>query len=184
MFATFFEKYPEKHVVRSASVEEVARHSGHVPDAVLEFWTEYGFGSYLNDYLKVVAPEDFDDILACVYIRRTGHPKTLFATGMADLLVWEDGYLVQVNCRAGVSRIIESGFRYFFEDLCDPDFLDANLGWGPYPEARKRLGPLAYDECYGYVPILAAGGSDDPSNLERVKLCEHLQLVGSIAGPV
>ncbi|WP_324604070.1 T6SS immunity protein Tdi1 domain-containing protein [Paenilisteria weihenstephanensis] len=56
--------------------------------------------------------------------------------------------------------------------------------WKPYQEAVKKLGTPAYDECFGYVPLLALGGSEKMENLQKVKLKEHILLISALAGPI
>ncbi len=46
------------------------------------------------------------------------------------------------------------------------------------------LGSPAYDECYGYVPLLPLGGAEKAENLQKVKLREHLELMCQMQGGV
>jgi hypothetical protein len=50
--------------------------------------------------------------------------------------------------------------------------------------ALERLGYCAYDECYGYFPALALGGSEKVENLQKVKLREHLSLLFQMVGVI
>ena len=48
----------------------------------------------------------------------------------------------------------------------------------------ENLGIPAYDECYGYVPLLSLGGAEKPENLQKVKLREHLDIMYQMQGGV
>lgn len=54
----------------------------------------------------------------------------------------------------------------------------------PYPEAVQKYGEPAFDECFGYVPLLSLGGPEVAENLQKVKLREHLNLITQFSGPV
>ncbi|WP_376699423.1 T6SS immunity protein Tdi1 domain-containing protein [Listeria booriae] len=53
-----------------------------------------------------------------------------------------------------------------------------------YREAVEQLGEPAYDECFGYVPLLALGGAEKVENLQKVKLREHILLISALAGTI
>ncbi|WP_420912016.1 T6SS immunity protein Tdi1 domain-containing protein [Listeria cornellensis] len=48
----------------------------------------------------------------------------------------------------------------------------------------KKLGTPAYDECFGYVPLLALGGAEKVENLQKVKLKEHILLISALVGTI
>lgn len=154
-----------------------------VPKEVVEVWQEYGFGTFLEGYLKVVNPEDFKDILK-QGSQRFQNGIVLFATAMGDLIIWSDNYVRILNFRYGINDTIMSGFDFFFDDLEDTDFREEELKWSPYQQAIKMLGTPEFDECFGYVPILGVGGSEKVENLEKVKLTEHLLIIISFMGPI
>ncbi|MBC1791872.1 GAD-like domain-containing protein [Listeria booriae] len=56
------------HVNKMA--EEVCqKYSGKIPDELLSIWRDYGIGGLLNGYLKIINPDDFQDILEETYFR-------------------------------------------------------------------------------------------------------------------
>ena len=110
---------------KKVSEEIINKYKNKVPEQVLDIWQNYGFGSFLNGYLKIVNPEEYEELL-----------KT--------------------------------------EDL----------KWDPYLEAREKYGEPAYDECFGYVPLLGLGGKDTVDNLKKVKLKEHIYIINDLVGPV
>lgn len=109
----------------------------------------------------------------------------IFATAYGDLITWEEGqYVGIVKYRYGVNDVIYSGFDFFFDDLSDGELDDKYLSIKQYKAAIKQLGTLEYDECFGYVPLLALGGKESVNNLKKVKIREHIALITEISGEV
>ncbi len=162
----------------------ITSYIGKIPEDMLEVWKQYGFGSILGGYLKIVNPDEFQPLLKDVYVRNE-NAIVLFTTSMGDIIVWEDNkYLILLNFRRGKMKGISSGFKYFFSDLEDASFLDEDMDWLPYPEVANKLGVPNFNECFGYVPILGLGGSEKVENLSKVKLVEHIYLITQFMGPI
>jgi len=157
-----------------------------LPPEMLAVWQDYGFGTFRDGYLKIVNPDDFSELLAETYrlvsVPAAAPPIVLFATAMGDLLLWEDGFLMRVDYRHGETEIIGQSLNLFFKNHADDYNLQQRLRWEPYPAARARLGMPAFDECFGYVPLLALGGPETVDHLEKVKLREHIYLISQVAG--
>mgnify|MGYP004705032705 CR=1 FL=1 len=155
-----------------------------VPDDILEIWGKYGFGSILNGYLKIINPVEFQQSLKDVYVRNED-AIALFTTSMGDIIVWEKNrYLNLLNFRKKTVSVISAGFDFFLEDLDDESFLDEELAWNPYQDAVKKYGHPAFDECFGYVPLLGLGGPEKVENLSKVKLVEHIYLITQFMGQI
>lgn len=90
--------------------------------------------------------------------------------------------MVLVAYRYGKTEVVAKNLRLFFRSLTEEDYLAEQLRWEPYPAARARLGELAFDECFGYVPLLALGGPETVDHLQKVKLREHLYLISQVTG--
>ncbi len=74
---------------------------------------------------------------------------------------------------------------FFNMDLTDKSFLRDNLNDNNYLIARKRLGELEYDECYGYVPLLGLGGRKKWKIFQKVKnKKEHISLIAQTMGKI
>ena len=186
MLTDFFARFPTYNIVEKPAPELIARYRDQVPPELMEVWEHYGFGTFCDGYLKVVNPDDYAELLADTY-QLTSTPSArpalvLFATAMGDLLIWEDDYLSRIDYRHSQLEVFSSGLDFFFEDLADGVTLTKELRWEPYPAARARLGEPAFDECFGYVPLLALGGPETAEHLEKVKLREHLYLISQFTG--
>ena len=162
----------------------ISKYSSLLPEKLLHVWQESGFGTAVDGYLKIVNPDDFNDLLNELYTPVYANPVVMFATAMADLVIWENNYTILLNCRYGISKIIESGFKYFLEDVYDEDFIADELKGGNYLKAKNQYGDIAFDECFGYVPLLVFGGAEKVEHLKKVKLKEHLSIISQAAGKI
>ncbi|MGX1194608.1 T6SS immunity protein Tdi1 domain-containing protein [Metabacillus sp. SLBN-84] len=162
----------------------ILKYRDKLPEGLIEAWKQYGFGTLANDFIKVINPDDYLDILEKSYLRYN-QATPIFATAMGDIIVWEKGkYVNLINYRKGIVTVVSSGFKFFFEDLEDDDFMNDELMWQPYPDAISRYGAPNYDECFGYTPLLGLGGSEKVENLKKVKLKEHILIINEFMGPI
>lgn len=162
----------------------IAKYESLLPAKLIQLWQENGFGSIAEGYLKIVNPADFEEVLKEVYHPVFKNPIVMFATGMSDLIIWENNYTVLLNCRYKLSKVIESGFNYFLEDIYEKEFIDEELKGGNYFKAKSKLGEISFDECYGYVPLLGAGGTEKVENLQKVKIKEHISIIAQMLGKI
>lgn len=124
----------------------------------------------------MINPNEYLPILEDVYVRHDLATPP-FSTAMGDILVWEDEYLMALNFRKQQVNVVAKNLKFFFGDLNDEYFLEEALDWSPYPKAVMKYGELAFDECFGYVPLLGLGGVEKVESLKKVKLKEHIYLI-------
>lgn len=162
----------------------LSRYRDSLPTQIISIWENYGFGAFLDGYLKVINPEELSSLLKDSFDLWDESCIVLFATSMADLVVYKNSYLYFLNFRYSKFEVIAKDVKFFFIDIQDESFLDEELEWEPYLKAKKTLGEPAFDECFGYEPILAAGGSEKVENLRRLKLKEHISVITQFAGKI
>ena len=173
---------------KAVDEELLAKFTGKLPGELLDIWKEHGFGSFNNGFLKIINPDDFQEILNETYhSAENSGAIPVMATGMGDLIILgDDGYVNVVAYRFGLSEIISAEFEDFLELLSDEEesVYNVELDRNPYPEALEKLGEPDYDECFSYVPLLGLGGTANVENLQRVKLKEYIMLVKELIGTV
>lgn len=164
--------------------ELIKEYEDKLPGEVIALWKEFGFGTFYDGYLKSINPNDYKELLEKSYfLGDVSIP--IFATGFGDLITWEnDRYIGIVKYRYGENDVISAGFDYFFDDLTDGELDDEELSIKQYKAAIKKLGNLEYDECFGYVPLLALGGKESVNNLKKVKIREHIAMIYEFVGEV
>lgn len=185
-FKNFIKKYPNYNIVEAPSKEFIDSFRGNFPDELLLFWKEYGFGSFMNGYLKLVNPLSYQDIFKETYLHYKSNQHVFAVTSLCDLLVWDGDTVELINYRHGYSEVVGSDEIdwYFNMDLTEEYYLSKRLKADNYSSARDKLGEPDFDECYGYTPILAVGGSENVKNLQKEKIKEHISLISQLAGKI
>ena len=115
-----------------------------LPPELLNVWRNYGFGTLLDGCLKIINPDEYQDLLHDTYdLSDSAIP--VFATAFAGLLTWEKGrYLRFINYQNGT-----------FEGVC------AGLNWPGIKRRSRRWGrssltsASAMRRCWAWVE---AGG--------------------------
>ena len=121
--------------------EIIEKYKGQVPDEVIEIWKNYGLGSFLNGYLRVINPDDYKELVEETYFRGK-ESIPLFTTAFADVITWQKNrYIGIIFYKEEDFDIIDSGMDFFFtdiytEDSLRNDFFDLNL----YEKAVKKYG--------------------------------------------
>jgi hypothetical protein len=185
MFDRFFAAHPQYHVAARPELSMVQSYEGRLPADILDFWKAFGFGNFMNGYLKVIDPELYQSFMRETYsIYR--EPTIVFAaTGFGDLLIWEETFIKQLNYRTGKTENGGSNIAKFFNViLASWPHTEASMHAKQFRPAVERLGEPAFDECFTYVPALALGGSEKVENIQKVKLREHLSILSQIVGVI
>ena len=173
-----FEKYEE------VEQDVISFYNNKIPKKLIDIWKEYGFGSFMDNYIKIINPDDYKELLDNSYFRGK-ESIPVMVTGLGDIITWEKNrYLSIVKYRKGTFDIVEDGFEYFLNDIMDTEYIIDFLDNLQYQEAKINNGKLNFDECFGYVPLLGLGGSEKVENLKRVKIKEHIELITQMIGKI
>lgn len=168
------------------STEIINQYAKQLPDVIIDIWKEYGVGSFCNDYLKMIIPDEYQDIVKESYYDGD-NAIPVMTTGFGDIIVWKpkDDLILLLLYRYQDLKVLESGCTYFFEDLADQDsVLNDRLKKKKYDKAIEQHGCLAYDECFGYVPLLGAGGKESIKNIQKVKIKEYIGQITQVVGKI
>ena len=134
------------------SEDIINKYRDKVGDDVVEIWKKYGFGTTFNGYLKIINPDDVQELLEETYIMPFGDIP-IFVTGMGDIITCNNrGSFVIADYRH--QRI--KGLRVDRE--------------------------IAYNECFGYEPLLSLGGKENVDNLRKVNYEVHITIMAEIQG--
>lgn len=175
-----------KDFVRVAEVSNdlIQKYRELLPVEVITLWQEYGFGTFKNGYFKIINPDDYKMLLENSYFKGDVSIP-IFATAFGDLVIWEEGKFVSiVKYRYSDFDVIIEGFEHFEETILDEELADEFYTFEKYNKAVKKHGFLEYDECFGYVPLLAMGGKESVNNIKKVKIREHIALITSLEGQI
>jgi hypothetical protein len=187
-FKIFLTKFGSPFYRDEAPASSITRYREKLPDLLLEYWEEHGWGGYADGLFWIVNPQEYESIVkewveqSPVIVEDTYHVIARNAFG--DLHLWGERtecFLTIDSCWARYSHMAsdlsrDMKIRSFFAIL-DPDHCDPQELFHP---AMRRLGRLRRDEMYGFVPALALGGSAQARSLEIVKTVEHLLFLSQL----
>ncbi|WP_296585520.1 GAD-like domain-containing protein [Ruminococcus sp.] len=49
--------------IKDVDKETIEKYSGKLPDEYLDIWQEHGYCTFYNGYLKIIDPEDYQELL-------------------------------------------------------------------------------------------------------------------------
>lgn len=161
----------------------IEKYKDQVPEELVRIWQEDGLGTFLDGYLKVINPEDYLKLLKESYFAGdVSFP--MFVTAFGDIITWEDGaYVGIVKYNIQDCKMMCKGMDLFLRFIAD-DYILKKMDINFYEEAVAKHGQLAYDECFGFVPLLALGGFKDVDHMDKVKTLEHIYLMYQLTGGV
>ena len=164
--------------------ETIKKYQGLIPDELMEVWKMCGYGTFYNGYLKIINPDDYQEILEESYFNgKISIP--IFTTGFGDIITWRSGeFVTLIKYRKNTIKVLIAGFEYFLGDLITSKRLLGKLDKDLYEGALSRYGRLEYDECFGFVPLLPLGGGEKVDNLDKVKILPHIDLITQMVGRI
>lgn len=184
----FRDAYGNGQQYRAFGPEDRARLENAVPDWFLDLWETDGWASYRGGLLWTVDPHVFEPL---VKLWKSPYPGTVVArTAFGSLYLLKEYPISDEEIGRSTAEIDPHTAQYsivgpeaegfFTEDLADLEYIKDVL-WEPdVKRAVKDLGPLAWDEMYGYEPALALGGSGERETVRRYKLFEHHLLLSQL----
>jgi len=176
-----FKGFIKENDVRSKLYD---KYSAALPNELIYIWKKYGFGSFMDGYLKIVNPEEYQDLLQETYFRGN-MAIPIFVTAFGDIIALEEGsYISLIKYKNGNFVMLAKSFKRFMQNLADDYFLEKYFQILQYTEAVKELGKLEHDECFGYVPLLGLGGNEKVDDLSIVKIRERIELISQLVGKI
>ncbi|MCY6354751.1 T6SS immunity protein Tdi1 domain-containing protein [Clostridium sp. ZS2-4] len=161
--------------------DTINKYKDKVGEDIVKIWEKYGFGTTFNGYLKIINPDDIQELLEETYIMPF-EDIPIFVTGMGDIIVCNSrGSFGIVDYRHQRIEVLwtkkEIEWDFFFDD-----YYEKQWQWNPYFEAVEKYGEPQYDECFGYEPLLSLGGKESVDNLRKVKYEVHISIIAQIQG--
>jgi hypothetical protein len=176
----------DKRYVPPSSIE---RYQGKLPSQLLKYWKEYGWCGYADGLFWTVDPTEYEPVLEAwiggtPFMERDAY-HIIARSAFGHLFFWGEktGHSLTISpigCFAVPHSLRDSSMdkqaqRFFGNrDREETDFGDY------FSPALKALGRLKSDEMYGFVPAIAAGGSDDFKHLQKLKIVEHLVFLAQL----
>ena len=164
--------------------EVIKKYKDQVPEELVQIWEECGLGTFLDDYLKVINPDEYLELVQETYFRG-GTSIPIFVTAFGDVITWEKNeFLGIIKYKEGTFDIFLENLSLFIKFLPDKGFIDDYFDLPLYYEAIEKYGSLDYTQCFGFVPLLVLGGFKDVNHLDKVKMYEHIFLINQFTGSI
>lgn len=191
-FEGFLKKIGPACDSRLVPPSSIDRYRGKLPNQLLAYWVEHGWSGYGNGLFWTVDPLEYEPVLeawvgdtpymeqdAYHIIARSAFGHLYFwgeKTG-PSLTLFAPGSFCFVRTSPFAPHQINMAIKAFFfgRRRAGMDFD------GMFAPAVNKLGHLAHDEIYGFVPALALGGPSTLSNLQKMKAVEHLVFLAQLA---
>lgn len=181
-----YENFLEKNLnsIRQAVDDTfIAKYADLSYPELTALWQEVGLGSYCDGMLKIINPSDYQEVLNSCYVMDYDKSFLPFmCTAFGDVFAYVknpklDNYIVYLNVRYGTYLILPDNLVLLLNKII---FNKSTLkGWFDlenYPVIQEKLGTPNIDECFGYSPLLAMGGSENFENIEIVKTLPYIDI--------
>lgn len=189
-----YEKFLSQNIDCTRQVADdafLAKYANTAPKELITLWQEVGLGIFCNGLFRVVNPADFQEFVNQYYQREYNEVAIPFmVTAFGDLFVYIKSsqeqlgsHIVFLNVRYGTFQIFTDNFNLLFNILLfKNDSLEFRYKLGLYPRIKEKLGALQCDECFGYVPVLSAGGEDIDEHIQVVKIFPYIDMAAQFIG--
>jgi hypothetical protein len=188
-FKYFLEKLGPAFDTQRVPPSSFEHYRGKLPDQLLTYWKEHGWSGYADGLFWTVDPHAYEAALEA-WIGHTPFMEqdayhVIARSAFGDLYFWGEnsGFTLEI-CSSGSFAVPHSKPKASLDDEMKMFFaFQSKKGndFGDYfAPALKKLGRLKSDEMYGFVPAIAAGGSDDFEHLQKLKIVEHLVFLAQL----
>jgi len=202
-FEVFVDDFGERTYPIDADPAVIEKYRGRLPDQLITYWENEGWGAWKDGLFWVVNPDDYTAVLEA-WIADTPlegadqwHVIARSAFGKLFLFGESVGAGVKIDaitnqCTASKSHLrtkkeddLNEDIRSFFA-FSDPDYLDEeDIDEKPlFKRALKKLGCLEPNEMYGFDHALVAGGPNTLDNLTKVEIEPYLLMLRDLGGPM
>ena len=190
-FACFLAEFGPAIDRRDVPPSTIARYRGKLPDQLLAYWDEYGWCGYADGLFWTVDPQEYAPALEAwigdtAFMERDAY-HVIARSAFGTLYLWGEktGDTLRIFAPASCcfssmpDESIDRDFamRVFFGGL----WRHLNDVEGLFAPALQKLGRLAHDDMYGFVPAPALGGTLTLAHLQKVKAVEHLAFIAQLA---
>ena len=181
-------------------VDVLAAYADRVPQTMLDFWKEYGTGLWLDGYFQLCRPDKYQELVHLILDGDPDFPPRESAligfSAFGKLMIWNNrNYFLSVNLYDKIA----------YTDHCDDDFpvlpkemtiaIDLSRIDGKsydyfertkkaaplFKRTLKKLGPLAYGECYGFIPARELGGLEVLDEVHKRPALPYFRMVSQLA---
>jgi hypothetical protein len=164
------------------------RLEARVPGYLLDLWECDGWAGYRNGLLWMVDPDEFAPVLAAWNL--PDDMTTVARTAMGKLFLLQrslapNGSLATTVLAlyphfASFNVVSPVAEKFLTSSMAGEDYLKPGLQEAETQRAAADVGPVAWNEMYGYEPARALGGSGKPDTIRRFDIFAHHLLLSQL----
>jgi hypothetical protein len=177
----FFYTYPPNQRIRALTEHEISVLSEYkIPTEIIQFLTSEGISTYKNNFFWTILPMEAFQILSAWGL--PGEKCYAFLrTAFGGIFFYMKNRFYRLNPLTGNLVEYDFDFCFFMNFLLTMDSTLESSYHDIYQKRKINNQPLD-DEILAFVPALPLGGSLETSELEIVKMCEHLVFLAQLFG--
>ncbi|QDH18090.1 GAD-like domain-containing protein [Swingsia samuiensis] len=198
----YIKKYGVLKNQRNVSEEICQKYKGKLPQALIQFWREYGIGTWLDGKFQFCIPSDYADIVDILFEGDPDiRPQRTHIVGFSafgDLLIWnEDLQTCEVNLPLSTMKIYQWNYNelgsknYYLKGPIAALSFDHRYNFPTdnknytslFKETLDVIGEITLGECYGFFPALALGGVPALKHIKKVDAKVHFNMLAQM-GPL
>src|SRR5262245_48397823 len=178
-----FDEFKKKHgpptKCRPATEKSLKTYRDKLPDELITEWEEVGWCAYGDGFIWIVDPAEL--VAPVKEWLGTSSVYAFARSAFAHLFLWDQEGAHMLDPQLGsIAKLINRIDLVFNSTLVSKSYLQNVLDQTLFRKALKKLGPIEYDECYGFEPAIALGGPGTLETLKKVKLREHLSILAQL----
>ncbi len=152
-----------------------------LPDFLIDVLREFGYFFTKDRFFFLRKPSDFDFLNDSNVLPK--NYKVFANTSFGDLFLWDSQRWMFYSTQDCQIFDFNDNIELFFESfMVNDEFLKKNLYLKEHQKAVREIGFPSPDECFAFIPAFALGGSARTSEIEKVKLREHLLFLSQLTG--
>jgi hypothetical protein len=187
----FRKAYGQGERYRAFTKADRARLEAAVPAYLLDLWESDGWAGYRGGLLWMVDPQEYEPVLRAWNIPESFPLITIARTALGALFLLAtaptpNGSIGQaillLDPHLGEYMTVGPFAEKYMTRTLAKDGTIANSMQEPETkQAVQDVGPLAWNEMYGYEPALRLGGSGKPDTVRKYNIFNHHLLLSQLA---
>ncbi|MDR2088967.1 MAG: DUF1851 domain-containing protein [Clostridiales Family XIII bacterium] len=174
-FKRFVESYKPQNNLIKPTKETLDLYKTMLPDSMLDFWKEFGFGNYADGLIKIIDPSDYMAVLR-MWLGLDADDCSripILITGFGDVFYYrkltetdEDVSFLDIHYRK--IEVCTWSLTQFFEDYITNERVSNELfKTSLFVESIAKKGALRHEEIFYFTPALVLGGGEEIKYIDK-----------------
>lgn len=195
LFIDCFGEASSRWAVPGSSVE---KYRSKLPDALLRYWQEEGWGGYADGLFWLVDPDVFKDTLDAwltgTELAVADNYHVIARDAFGSLYAWGERYQQSITISSLAGGIValksqlqkknpnpDRAIGIFLATATKESFdFDDRQGRPLFQRALAKLGPVGEKEMYAFEPALPIGGKADIEHMVKLNMDVHLMILDQL----